>query len=191
MAEANARQALNKNARAKRFRERYAEEPAFREKLKARNRAWRNENAELERARTKEWEQSETGKAWRQAYKKSEAYRQQQSEYFKDNPRHRACVRARRARKQNATLALSPVTAEVIAERLALIDGCCYCGKNEPLTLDHVVALNDGGWHIPSNILGACRSCNASKNDRPVEQWFRAQPFFSEDRWQKIQELTQ
>jgi 5-methylcytosine-specific restriction endonuclease McrA len=58
------------------------------------------------------------------------------------------------------------------------------------LEVEHVVALNDGGWHIPSNILGACRSCNSSKRDRPVEQWFRAQPFFSEERWQKIQELT-
>jgi hypothetical protein len=96
----------------------------------------------------------------------------------------------RNARKKAATLALFPVTAEVIAERLALTDGCCYCGQDRPLEVEHVVALNDGGWHIPSNILGACRSCNSSKRDNPVEQWFRAQPFFSEDRWQLIQELT-
>lgn len=97
----------------------------------------------------------------------------------------------RRARKKNATIPLFPVTAEAIEERLALTDGCCYCGQDKPLEIEHVVALNDGGWHIPSNILGACRSCNGSKGDRPAEEWFRAQPFFSEDRWQKIQELTQ
>ena len=89
-----------------------------------------------------------------------------------------------------ATLALFPVTAEVIAERLALTDGCCYCGSDAPLELEHVVALNAGGFHIPSNLLGACKSCNSSKSDRPVEEWFRAQSFFSEQRWQLIQELT-
>ena len=99
------------------------------------------------------------------------------------------CAR-RRAQKIDATLALFPVTAEVIAERLALTDGCCYCGSDAPKELEHVVALNAGGFHIPSNLLGACKSCNASKCDRPVEEWFRAQPFFSEQRWQLIQELT-
>lgn len=149
-------------------------------KARDRTRAWNKansarkaENDKKYRALNKE-KKAADDKAWREA----------------NRDRRNASNQRRRAAKQNATLALFPVTAEVIKERLVMTDGCCYCGQDKPLHVEHVVALNDGGWHIPSNILGACKSCNSSKNDRPVEQWFRAQPFFSEDRWQKIQELT-
>ena len=121
---------------------------------------------------------SEENKAWRQA----------NPETVRRNGRtHEA---RRRALAESASIATLPVTNAVIEERFSLTQGCCYCGADESLTIEHVVALNDGGWHVPSNILGACRSCNSSKQDSPVEQWFRAQPFFSEERWQKIQELT-
>ena len=78
----------------------------------------------------------------------------------------------------------------MIAERFALFDGCAYCGADEKLTLDHVVALNDGGLHVASNLVGACKSCNSGKKDRPAEAWFRKQQFFSKQRWQRIQEVT-
>ena len=91
----------------------------------------------------------------------------------------------------NATVSSDPVTSAIIAERTSLFSGCCYCDKDAKLDLEHVVALTDGGLHVPSNILGACRSCNASKNNRPVEQWFRAQEFFTEERWQQIQQALE
>ena len=86
--------------------------------------------------------------------------------------------------------ALTPLEHEMLALHISETNGCAYCGADAKLTLDHVVALNDGGLHVPSNLVGACGSCNSSKQDSPVEQWFKAQPFFSEQRWQRIQKIT-
>ena len=95
----------------------------------------------------------------------------------------------RRARKLAATSPLCVMTAAAITERFALTDGCAYCGVDAKKTADHVVPFKLGGLHVPSNIVGACLSCNSSKNDSPVEEWYRKQPFFSEQRWQRIQQI--
>ena len=111
--------------------------------------------------------------------------------WYKANP-DKAAVgpHRRRARKLAATSPLCRITAAAIAERKALTDGCAYCGADAKKTADHVVPLKLGGFDVPSNIVGACKSCNSSKHASPVEEWFRAQPFFSEQRWQRIQEIT-
>lgn len=96
----------------------------------------------------------------------------------------------RRARKCKATVPGQAVTAAVIAERLALFDGCAYCDADEKLTVDHFVALNNGGLHVASNLVGACKTCNSSKKDKPVEEWFKSQLFYSEQRWQVLFEVT-
>lgn len=60
-------------------------------------------------------------------------------------------------------------TANAWAEIL-MGDPCCYCG--EPMTdLDHIDPISkggDGGWE---NLTASCRSCNASKNDKPLLAW--------------------
>ena len=101
-----------------------------------------------------------------------------------------ARVQRRRARKHNATVPGRHVTAAIEAERKALFGGCCFCDSQEKLTLEHMVALNNGGLHVEENLFGSCKSCNSSKNDKPVEQWFRSQPFFSVERWERLNEVT-
>jgi hypothetical protein len=96
----------------------------------------------------------------------------------------------RLALKRGMASPLCTVTAAVIAERFALTDGCAYCGADAKKTLDHVVAPKRRRLHVPSNLVGACSRCNSSKQDSPVEAWFKAQPFFSEQRWQRIQKIT-
>lgn len=47
---------------------------------------------------------------------------------------------------------------------------CVYCGVHEtirPMTMDHVVAIANGGRHEPANIVPACQKCNSSKGARP------------------------
>lgn len=51
---------------------------------------------------------------------------------------------------------------------------CAYCGEKKALTMDHVIPLIRGGKHEMSNIVPACRSCNASKGPRD------APPFHSD-----------
>ena len=48
---------------------------------------------------------------------------------------------------------------------------CTYCDSYVPplkRTLDHVVALHNGGKHSASNCVMACRACNNSKTDQDV-----------------------
>lgn len=63
---------------------------------------------------------------------------------------------------------------------------CAYCGSSGDLEIEHVIPISKGGEHHLGNIVPACTRCNSSKRSRPAEQWYRAQPFFSEARWQAI-----
>ena len=67
---------------------------------------------------------------------------------------------------------------------------CAYCGatmrKGERLTRDHLVPVSDGGLTTQDNIVPACSRCNSSKGAREWREWFMAQPFFSQERMNKI-----
>jgi 5-methylcytosine-specific restriction endonuclease McrA len=50
---------------------------------------------------------------------------------------------------------------------------CVYCGRHadeldEPLTLDHVRAVELGGTNEAANLVTACRRCNSAKQDLPL-----------------------
>lgn len=47
---------------------------------------------------------------------------------------------------------------------------CAYCG-DDPVTFDHVVPRSKGGTDDPENLVPACRPCNASKSDKPLDEW--------------------
>ena len=51
--------------------------------------------------------------------------------------------------------------------------GCAYCGKLELLQRDCVLPLSRGGRYTLTNIVPACRSCNASKSNDEVTAWLR------------------
>ena len=67
---------------------------------------------------------------------------------------------------------------------------CAYCGstprKNQRLTRDHLEPLSNGGRTIQANIVPACSACNSSKGAEEWRLWFMKQPFFSQDRMNKI-----
>ena len=55
---------------------------------------------------------------------------------------------------------------------------CVYCGcahdeQDAPLTLDHLQARNLGGNNEAKNLVTACLSCNSSKQDLPMKDWYR------------------
>lgn len=77
------------------------------------------------------------------------------------------------ARKKGVTI--KPVD-EVAIYKL-YNNACIYCGATDNLELDHIVALSVGGKHCEDNLVVACRSCNASKNDGPLVQWLQTQPY--------------
>ena len=67
---------------------------------------------------------------------------------------------------------------------------CAYTG--EPLEdkyhLDHVIAIKNGGSNYIYNIIPCNKLANLSKHTRDMEEWFREQTYFSEERLQKIYE---
>lgn len=67
---------------------------------------------------------------------------------------------------------------------------CAYCGgtprKGQRLTRDHLDPISDGGRTIQSNIVPACSTCNSSKGAEDWREWFMKQPFFSQERMNRI-----
>lgn len=108
----------------------------------------------------------------------------------KSNP-HKSRDIARRRRNARRTAhrqALMPATQSERRSRYKLFrDQCAYCGSPGRLTDDHVLPLSAGGLDEAANIVPACARCNGSKHAKPVESWYRLQPFFTETRWRKIQ----
>lgn len=59
---------------------------------------------------------------------------------------------------------------------------CAYCGSKSKLTKDHVIPVAKGGGYTKRNIIPACPSCNYSKKDSELFQWFSSKPYFSFER---------
>jgi 5-methylcytosine-specific restriction endonuclease McrA len=52
--------------------------------------------------------------------------------------------------------------------------GCAYCGdRTAEMQRDCVLALSRGGRYTITNVVPACRSCNASKCNHEVTGWMR------------------
>lgn len=72
--------------------------------------------------------------------------------------------------------------------RLAVLerDGwvCSTCGKaleGDDATVDHVIPKAAGGTDDTSNLVSMCRTCNASKGDRPAPVLVRVN--WTNSRW--------
>ena len=91
----------------------------------------------------------------------------------------RLSVAKRRALKKLAPS--EPYTLDQLRDRFAFLGSVCiYCGSPDNIRIDHIVAINQGGADALWNLAPACERCNCSKGDRPVEEWYRQQPFFDE-----------
>lgn len=76
-------------------------------------------------------------------------------------------VKRHRAKREAQGLPAQPTIPKAMREAIYARDGhaCTYCGSRFDLTLDHAVPESRGGSHDESNLVTACRQCNASKRD--------------------------
>ena len=96
-------------------------------------------------------------------------------------------ARAHRARVRNRGNHHRSLTKHEIHARFAEFNArCAYCRNACDPVLEHFIPRSKGGPHALGNILPACHQCNSSKTDHDPEQWFRAQPFFSEKQWRLV-----
>ena len=66
---------------------------------------------------------------------------------------------------------------------------CAYCGEKEKLEKDHVIPIAKGGHYTPNNIIPACKSCNASKRNKNMDDWYASHEKYSQENFIKIKEF--
>lgn len=49
---------------------------------------------------------------------------------------------------------------------------CIYCSSPNDLSIDHLIPRNRGGPDIADNAVLSCKSCNSSKSDKGVYEWY-------------------
>ncbi len=82
--------------------------------------------------------------------------------------------RERRQHSYSRKRRCQPISPQVQIQVLKEFDGvCAYC-TSPATTFDHVVPITKGGTSELTNIVTACASCNASKNNKDVIVWVRA-----------------
>jgi hypothetical protein len=158
------------------------------DKVRENNRRWRKSNPDqLREAGRRHYENNR-----RRVLERNRFWQQNNKDVLRELARRRAALH-RAARRQ----ALHPVTRAQIDARFALWGNrCAFCGVDathqrnhgrQRLTVEHVLALTKGGLDEAANIIPACTACNSSKNNSPIEDWYRQQPWFMDARWRKIQ----
>ena len=155
---------------------------------------------------SKKWNESEKGIA----YKQSDAYKQRHRDscakwYSNDANRQKHINQSKRwasenkARRQDASRASAlkrRLGGDRPSNRLFIEDWamalnyfdnlCAYCGSSAPLEQDHVVPISKGGSSSIDNIMPACKRCNSSKCTTEMLSWYKRQPFFNQERLDKI-----
>ena len=87
-------------------------------------------------------------------------------------------ARASRRRARRVAAADNDLTAQEWAALCSHWGGCAYCGELETsltstLQKDCVQPISRGGRYTLTNVVPACRSCNASKSNGEVTGWMR------------------
>lgn len=87
-------------------------------------------------------------------------------------------ARASRRRSRRVAAADNDLTAPQWAGLCSAWGGCAYCGEPEAsltgtLQKDCVQPISRGGRYTLTNVVPACRSCNASKSNDEVTSWMR------------------
>lgn len=118
--------------------------------------------------RQKRYRESPKGKK----YKAEKDKRHAKTENGKFSKRKTEIKRKHQMKSTDCTL----TRKEWIAIKEKFGNRCAYCGKEARLEMDHVIPLSRGGTHTASNIVPACRTCNAKKSNHLLQP---ADPFGS------------
>jgi len=125
----------------------------------------------------------ETNRLSRQRNKESLAERGRI--YSKNNPEKiRIRTNSRRARVRK--LAHTFTVSQWEEAKLHFDNKCAFCGEERPLTMEHFMAVNNGGEFTKDNIIPSCQSCNSSKNTKDFSTWYLSFRHYSKEREAKI-----
>lgn len=106
-----------------------------------------------------------------------QSHRQQIAAYqfkYSQTEGGRAKRREVRNRRRARIVGLASTLTEAEWQKaLAWFDNrCAYCGISDvSLQQDHLAPLSAGGAYIARNIIPACKLCNRSKSNTPLDEW--------------------
>ena len=169
-------------------------------------RQYYNDNKELVLSQNKRWCDENRDKVleYKKEYGKNKERRQQyynknkdkinkkRREYRKNNPQ--TVINSNIKRRLKEEQQGNGFTKEQWKEMMEFFDWkCAYSniqlsGNSKERTIDHIVALNNYGEHEIWNLVPMFREYNTFKRDKNMEEWYRQQEYFSEERLQKIYE---
>lgn len=90
--------------------------------------------------------------------------------HSKNPDKHRTRIHRRRALQKSVTFAdCSDKIKLLMSERFC--HWCCTRLTDENHSIDHVIPIVGGGFHIPDNLVAACIQCNCSKGSKLIEEW--------------------
>jgi len=117
----------------------------------------------------KKYNESQKAKDTWKAYKQSERGKEV-NKVYRDTDKGKAnAARATYRRRALDKLLPSTLTAEEWEQiKKHYKYRCVYCGEEKELTRDHIIPLTKGGAFTKDNVVPACRSCNATKYNKPV-----------------------
>lgn len=131
-----------------------------------------------------------------------------QRQYYKEN-KNTISKKSKRYRQENPHIAFNihnkrrlreesqgnGITKEQWLEMMEFFDfKCAYSGEylggtiNEHRTIDHIIPLALNGVNEIWNLVPMSRSLNSSKNIKDMLEWYKEQPFYSEERLNRIYE---
>lgn len=133
-------------------------------------------------------EKLEYHKQWRKEHK--EELKEKNRVYHQNNPH--ISLNSHAKRRQLEENQGRGITKEQWYEMMCWFDWCCaysgeYIGGDSKVrTFDHVIALNNNGLHEPWNCVPMYKPYNSSKHTKDMLEWYIQQPYYSEERLQKI-----
>ena len=144
------------------------------EQNRARSRKWQLENPEKRKEQTARYREKHREK--RRADSLARYYKQMEENPEKVRERRREWKRTEKGRAYqrvaNYRRRSLPMSNEVrdwwLSQRNAV---CAYCWAAMATEIDHIIPISKGGTNDLDNLVPACRSCNASKNDRTLAEW--------------------
>ena len=135
-----------------------------------RQKEYYNKNIEKESKRKKKYYEENKEKELNRRKK----YRMENAEICRQSCRKRRCLKKS-----------TPVTLKIDQwDKIKNIfkHRCAYCGRILPLEQEHFIPLSNGGGYTYANIIPACKSCNASKNNRDFFEWYPKHKSYSKER---------
>lgn len=145
-------------------------------KLKAKAERYYAKNRDHILRITKEWTSRNLEKMrsyrqlWRQQNKeRSKLYRQKWNAINPDRTAQQN--HARKSRRLAMPFEDCSSKIKLIKSITKFCHWCCCPLNPQTVTIDHVLALSNGGHHVNDNLVGCCLKCNCSKGNRHIHEW--------------------